>query len=54
MKLTLNQGSLGKDDEEEEEIDPVITPSGITYMRKVMEEHHQCARHFDPIPFELR
>lgn len=30
-------------------MDPVITPSGITYDRKVIEEHLQRVGHFDPI-----
>lgn len=29
--------------------DPVITPSGITYDRKDIEEHLQRVGHFDPI-----
>jgi len=29
--------------------DPVITPSGITYDRKNIEEHLQRVGHFDPI-----
>lgn len=29
--------------------DPVITPSGITYDRKDIEEHLQRVGHFDPV-----
>lgn len=29
--------------------DPVITPSGITYDRKIIEEHLQRVGHFDPV-----
>lgn len=29
--------------------DPVITPSGITYERKDIEEHLQRVGHFDPV-----
>lgn len=30
-------------------VDPVITPSGITYERKDIEEHLQRVGHFDPV-----
>jgi len=29
--------------------DPVVTPSGITYDRKDIEEHLQRVGHFDPV-----
>lgn len=29
--------------------DPVVTPSGITYDRKIIEEHLQRVGHFDPV-----
>lgn len=30
-------------------VDPVMTPSGITYERKDIEEHLQRIGHFDPV-----